>query len=525
MDLTQLVEQLRSRRSDAPAIEVKSAAGGLPDSLTSTMCAFGNLPGGGLIILGLDEANGFIPVGLEDASGLAAGLASRARQAFAPPLQLNVEVERFEGADVVVAAIVEVPVAAKPCMVKRTRKAYMRFADGDYTLSSLEVDGFVSNRERPRIDEAEVPGATMADLEVARIEDYVATARTNDRRLAKVADDHELLKRTGVLTSAGTPTLAGLLALGEYPQQFLPHCNVRAALLPDGDTHSIRALDSATFTGPIAAMLEDIVAWVAKNSRRRIVANPTTGTVSDFQDPPSVAIRELVANALVHRDLSEWATSRAIDLRMDSTSFRLSNPGGLYGISADRLGLHPLTSARNRRLVEICKFVRTTDGNVVEALATGIPAAIDSLRTAGMQEPEFFDQGLAFTVIIRRSHADAVRHTSTEHRLAEAIAESSFTKRTEHRTRDAISRSPVFQAAEHKIRDALGISPAATVAESELLDVLERAETVTALANVLGLSRNAVHKRLATLRAKGLVAIVGGPGQTTTYVRNRKPNG
>ncbi len=44
--------------------------------------------------------------------------------------------------------------SAKPCTVKRTGQAFLRFADGDYALSRLEVDGFAANRTRPRFDES-----------------------------------------------------------------------------------------------------------------------------------------------------------------------------------------------------------------------------------------------------------------------------------------------------------------------------------------------------------------------------------
>lgn len=87
------------------------------------------------------------------------------------------------------ARVRELPASAKPCFVKRSGQAYLRFADGDYTLSQLEIDGFISNRSRPRHDEAVVPGATIADFEAERVEDFVATARASDRRLARVVDE------------------------------------------------------------------------------------------------------------------------------------------------------------------------------------------------------------------------------------------------------------------------------------------------------------------------------------------------
>lgn len=476
LDLTSVIERLRTIGADVTAIEAKSAAGGLPQSVIPTMCAFANLPGGGLVILGLDEANRFSTVTLPGAANLAAGLASMARSAFDPPLQISVDVEIFEKRELVVARVHELPLTAKPCVVKRTGQAYLRFFDGDYTLSRLEMDGFIANRTRPRFDEAEVLGADYADLDPDRVEDFLATARANDRRFAAIRDDRELLRRNGVMSSDDVPTIAGLLALGIHPQQFLPHCNIRAALLADGASPTTRALDSSTFTGPLPAMLDDAVAWVARNSRHRLVSNQRTGHVTEVLDPPVTAARELISNALVHRDLSEWASSRAVELRMTGSMFTLVNPGGLYGISVERLGIHRLTSARNRRLLEICKHVRTADGNVVEAIASGIPATLASLRDAGMPEPRFFDQGLMFTVTLDRTHKEDQLIPSTS-------------------------------------------TPRLTPAEREVMSALVREMDVHELAAVLGVSVNATQKRLASLRSKGVVAMTGGSGRESTYAR------
>ena len=254
--LERLIARLRHLGSDTPNVEVKSAHGGLPESVDETLCSFGNLPGGGLLILGLDETKGFAAVGLRDAALLAAGLVSKARQVIDPPLNVSVNVEVFEGADLVVAQIHEVDTSAKPCRVKRSGKAYLRFADGDYTLSQLEIDGFIANRTRPKFDEAEVPEASVEDLDHERLADFLVTARNLDRRLAPINNDTELLLKTGVISRSKIPTVAGLLALGAYPQQFLRYFTIRAALLPADARQSTRALDSATFTGPVGAMLK-----------------------------------------------------------------------------------------------------------------------------------------------------------------------------------------------------------------------------------------------------------------------------
>ena len=469
MELNELIHDLRARGSDTTAVEAKTASRGLPTSLTPTLSAFANMPGGGLVILGLDETSDFRATGVPDAAAVAAALASRARQAFDPPIRLSVDVEKFEGVDLVVARVHEAPASAKPCIVRKTGQAFLRFADGDFALSRLEMDGFAANRTRPRFDEELVPGTTRQDLDAERVKDFLVTARSMDRRL-RTLDDDTLLRKTGVVDENNV-TVAGLLALGDYPQQHLPHCTIRAASHTD-ETSTIRALDSATFTGPIPAMLDEAIEWVARNSRNRIVQSPT-GHVTTHGDPPSVAVRELVANALVHRDLADWASSRSIDLRLTNTAMRITNPGGLYGITVERLGVHPLTSARNRRLLEICKFVRAGDANVVEALASGIPAAIGALGAASMPPPRFFDQALAFTVTVDRSTP---------------MASNAATSTT-------------------------------TSSERQLLTLLDAPRSVKEIAATLDLSDNAIHKRLASLRAKGLVIMQGGKGQPSMYRR------
>lgn len=235
MVIGDLIAIMRAHGGDLPAVEVKSAVGGLPESLTETMCAFANLPGGGIIILGLDERSGFSPVALANTASLAAGLANRARQSFDPPLHVMTEVERFEDGDIVVARISELAVSAKPCVVKRSGKAYLRFADGDYTLSQLEVDGFIANRTRPRFDEADVAGAASDDLDRQRVEDFVATARRADRRLATITDDADLLVKTGVLTRGGIPgcSLSGSIPnSSSHTAAFAPQCTPMMPLQP-----------------------------------------------------------------------------------------------------------------------------------------------------------------------------------------------------------------------------------------------------------------------------------------------------
>jgi ATP-dependent DNA helicase RecG len=83
-ELRKLVAEVQQRRMEPDAIEVKTAHKGTPkvyDSLSS----FANRSGGGVILLGLDEAQDFKIVGVGDLQRAQADVSSWARDEMEPP--------------------------------------------------------------------------------------------------------------------------------------------------------------------------------------------------------------------------------------------------------------------------------------------------------------------------------------------------------------------------------------------------------------------------------------------------------
>ncbi len=470
LDITDLVASLRATGGDTTAVEVKSAAGGIPQSLASTLSALANLPGGGRVILGLDEATGFTPVKLSDPHALKQALGSVARN-LTPPVGLTIHDATVDGDLVIVADVAECPVAQKACYVTSTGKAYGRSFDGDFELSDLERQAFLVGRTYPRSDQDAVPGSTVADLDPALLADWIATVRErNPGGLGRFGDDAELLRRSAVTTTTGELTVAGLLALGSHPQQFFPRYVIQLASSPaPGET--VRAVGATTLDGPIPTMLAGALAWARRTFTPRIMSDD--GIVRDSHEYPLDAFRELVGNALVHRDHAEWSRGLAIEVRHLSDRLVLTSPGGLFGITVDRLGSEGVTSARNGRLLSICQYVHTRDdgGRVVEALATGIPTVTASLARAGLPPARFIDAGIRFTVILRRGPSS--------------------------------TRRPVIRG-----RSALAV-----------WEAIDGERSVDEIRARTGLSTANVRRILRDLRDNRFIVVNGGPGRPTTYHR------
>ncbi|MDR0594549.1 MAG: hypothetical protein LBG60_15140 [Bifidobacteriaceae bacterium] len=124
-----------------------------------------------------------------------------------------------------------------------------------------------------------------------------------------------------------------------------------------------------------------------------------------------MAVRELAANALVHRDLSARTQSKRVEIRLLPDRLIIASPGGLWGVSRDQLGSAAGKSAVNEFLYGIARLVPTRDGHrVIEGEGGGIREAQESLRQVGLSPAQFVDTGVSFTAIIFRPGDPMARH-------------------------------------------------------------------------------------------------------------------
>ena len=477
-ELKQILAVLAENAGDTVDLEVKKAEGGLPD-LTSTLCALSNLPGGGRIVLGLDESDGFAPVSLPDLQVLKQGLTGKARS-INPPVGLEFRQAKHNGLDIIIVQVGECPASSKPARVRKTGEAWLRGWDGDYRMSDVEIQGFLRQRDHPAADRQPVSGTSQADLDSDLVAAWQVTVEQNAHDpLVKFAPAERLV-RTGAVTPEGELTVAGLLALGQYPQQYLERMVVSLAAF---DRVGTRASEAKTLTGSIPDIIDGAMAWARSAFPKDIVQEPG-GSVRDRLAYPLEAFRELISNALIHRDLEPWSQGRAIEVRLTPDALRITSPGGLYGLTVDQLGNPDATSARNKRLAELCRFARTrSDSRVVELYATGLRTVLEAARKDGLPTPKFVDRGISFTVVLNRAPADG----RTSQTPATATP-SGLYKPTE---------------AEQRLLAALGDHP----------------RDMSYLEGALGISGAGIRRTMRKLREQGLVKQDGGPGRTTHYRR------
>lgn len=411
-ELEKLVAELRLTGKDTQQVEVKDAAGGLPKSIVETLSAFSN-GAGGIIILGLQEHNNFAYSPQFKAKAVYDALAGACNEKLTPPVRADINLLPYSGKQVVVASIPALQPRDKPCYVTSKNiygGSYIRTGDGDRRLSAYEIDRLLENKTQPRWDSEVISECSLEDLDSPSIAAVLRREREAHPRIFGKIPDEEALKQLRIIGVGEDknlhPTLAGLLALGIYPQQYFPRLTVTYAVYP-GSTKAAapsgqRHLDSGTLVGSIPALVADGVEVVAKNMR---IGGVIKGAFRrDLVDYPLVAVREALTNALMHRDYSPAARGTQVQLNLYADRLEILNPGGLFGtVTVDSLGKPGLSSARNQFLSKLLEVTPYEDGGfVAENRGSGYQEILSQLEQEMLPPPRPVDRLDSFSLTFER---------------------------------------------------------------------------------------------------------------------------
>lgn len=393
-ELEQLVRSTVKNRCETQTLEVKAAAQGAPkvyDSLSS----FSNQNEGGIIVFGIDEQAGFSVCGVYNAQDLQKKIHGQC-EGMTPQVRPVFDTATIDGKTVVAAYINGRPMSERP--VYRTTQGitegtYTRIGDADIRMTATELYEIESFKEGRRDDTSTTPAADFSMLDDKKVTQFIINAAKERPLLSRRSDD-EILSLTGA-TQGDKPTLAGMMTLGDYPQRVYPNLCITAiavngtALQPDNDGE--RFIDNKRYEGTIEEMLEGALGFVARNGKTKVTIRGRKRI--DIPEYPETAVREIITNALMHRDYGPYCNGTPIRLVMFSDRLECWNPGGVYGgQSINDLGYANMPT-RNPTLVSILEIEK-----IAENRHSGIPVIRDEARTHGVRQPEFVDQKGSFLV-------------------------------------------------------------------------------------------------------------------------------
>jgi len=310
------------------------------------------------------------------------------------------------GKDIAVVRVLGGPDKPYARVHQNRRTYFIRVGSTSREASAAELERMFQAGGRINYGLKPVPGAGLPDLDLPRLNDYFRRVLSSDTPPeGDAARWTEVLKNLDFMIRADdeivTPTVDGLLLFGTNPKRYLPQSGVRAIAYP-GTSPDYATRADQELRGPLvpladrqgalveAGLVEQALDFIGRNTQPS--AELSGGVRIDRPAYPATVLREVVVNALVHRDYSIVGTDIQVVLfedRLEVTSpGRLPNTATVNGLRAG------FRFARNQTLVNVMRDYRYVDFRGMGIRNKVIPG----MQAHNGTEPEFIETDHAFAV-------------------------------------------------------------------------------------------------------------------------------
>lgn len=460
-ELASIIERLRAQGTDDGLVEAKRCEKKLSSDVWETVSSFANT-GGGLIIMGLDEASGFVPVeGFEIdrvRDQFISGIGDGGEKALVSPTpRYHLQRGIVDGKSVLLAQIEELDIRSKPCyLVARgiQNGSYKRVDDEDIRLSPTELYELQSVLLPSDADGEIVPEATVNDLDDELIDEVIASRMRQSPRALKGVEAREArLSRLNITNNAGAVRLAGLLAVGLYPQQYYPKLVIDVAVHPENaksQPGAPRFLDRQICDGPLSDCIEDALLAIGRNLKTTSFVSGA-GRIDEWEIPEEV-LREALANAVIHREYSPMFRGQSVSVDVYPDRVEISSPGGLWGGKTLENLANGESRCRNPKLMSLMGAVplKRAKGHVAESQGSGIVSMIREMEQRSLGKPRFKASTDSFVVILSRHGVEI----ADNRRWLSAHASRAFDRQEE--TLVMVLRDAARPMSVRQVRDRVG---------------------------------------------------------------------
>jgi predicted HTH transcriptional regulator len=379
-------------------LECKLAAGQdgkgeLPRDFWKSYAAMANT-NGGVVLLGVKEKGGtFVFHSIENPDKILKDLFDTANNPGKVSLNLLTnESARILEIDGHTLIAVEIPRASR-----RQRPVYLdgnplgghcyrRLHEGDQRMSDDDVKLMLAEQQHDSLDDELLPDYTMADLDSGTLKIYRQThTNLNPGHVWSGQDDVEFLRAIGGWkrdreTRREGLTKAGLLMFGSHRsiREVFPNFFLDYMERPESKSDK-RWIDRVTFDGTWAGNLYSFYLKVyPKLTADLKVPFQVVDGLRQEDTPVHVALREALANVLVHADYRDRAKIYVVK-RPDMFGFL--NPG-LMRIPIETAVEGYESDCRNRTLHEMFRFV-----NIGEQAGTGLQKILAGWASRHWRKP------------------------------------------------------------------------------------------------------------------------------------------
>jgi ATP-dependent DNA helicase RecG len=288
-------------------------------SLGQEMVAFSN-SGGGSIFIGVSNDGTFSGLRREDMGRLNQLVSNAASQQVRPPI--NPQTENIAAPNGLVMRIVVPDGMSKPYMDKNGVIWVKSGSDKRKATSREEVQRLYQSASLIHGDEIPVSGMTVSDLDLDYFrgffeKNFGEPLEQQEAALPQILHNMNLMKN-------GLLNISGALLFAKNPRYRLPVFIVKAIAFPGNEIHETNYLDSRDISGKLADVFHQSMSFVLGNIHH-VQGDQDVNAPGQPEIPP-IALEELLANALIHRD---YFVSAPVRIFVFDNRVEIISPGHL----------------------------------------------------------------------------------------------------------------------------------------------------------------------------------------------------
>lgn len=356
----------------------------LPHNMWETISAFSNMDGG-MIHLGVDQKGNRIGVSPLYIDKLQSDVATLCSSGFNHKLYPEIAVDVD---NVINIYIRPVPASLRPIFTPKRdmlKGGRVRIGSTNHKLDEEWIKRFAITA-RGGAELQELSGDYNNFFDMKMVDRYLKLVKEKRGNVYNKLTIQEILFKLRAITNNGI-TMFGLLAFSnQFGLQELTAPTVNIAVthyigtskVNPEDTEEVN-LDDKEFSGNVVSQFEGAFQFVLSKLPIRSRIDPE-GKRREHLAIPKIAIRETLANAIVHRDYTTFSSRIQIDIYSDRVEF--SNPGRSL-VPLDEIE----TAHSETRNPLLMYYLR--DFKITEQRARGIMTIKSSLKNAGLAEPNF----------------------------------------------------------------------------------------------------------------------------------------
>lgn len=339
------------------------------DEFIKELCAFANAQGGSLYI-GVADSGGVC--GLNNARELLENLPNKIYLSLKimPAIHLLEDGEK---------QYIEIQIPHSEIAVSYKGKYYFRSGSTTQELGGADLQSFLISKTGKQWDDLVCEGSSLDDIDPQAVEYFLRHSIRAGRMPSEAMSDSitTVLSNLNLLTDNNTPKNAAILIFGKNPQQRFINARFRIGRFMADDTDLVRQDE---IDGNILQMADKVI-WKLRTDY--LTANISYEGMHRVEqlEIPEMALRELVYNAIVHRDYLGADTQ----MKVYNDRIWLWNEGELpIGFDAENANIEHISKPRNKLIANVFYKV-----GFIESWGRGISKVCKDFASAGLHKPEF----------------------------------------------------------------------------------------------------------------------------------------